>query len=91
MAEAQYGPVFVAFPPSAVALFRTRPDGSPRNLWQATIGGIEPYGDQVRVHLDGPVRAAADVTPAALAELRLTEGDAVWAAVKATETHAYPG
>ncbi len=28
-------PAFVAFPPAAVALYRTRPDGSPRNLWQA--------------------------------------------------------
>jgi molybdate transport system ATP-binding protein len=84
------GEVFLAFPPTAVALFRTRPDGSPRNLWQATVGGVEPHGDQVRVLLDGPVSASADITPAALAELRLTEGDAVWAAVKATETHAYP-
>jgi molybdate transport system ATP-binding protein len=84
------GEVFLAFPPTAVALFRTRPEGSPRNLWQATVGGVEPHGDQVRVLLDGPVPASADITPAALAELRLTEGDAVWAAVKATETHAYP-
>jgi molybdate transport system ATP-binding protein len=89
-AESLSGEVFLAFPPSAVALFRTRPDGSPRNLWQATIGGIEPHGDQVRVHLDGPVAVAADVTPAAVAELRLAEGDVVWAAVKAAETHAYP-
>ncbi|MCO5987597.1 ABC transporter ATP-binding protein [Actinoallomurus spadix] len=89
-AEALDGEVFLAFPPSAVALFRTRPDGSPRNLWEATVGGIEPHADQIRIHLEGPVPAAADVTPAALAELRLTEGDRVWAAVKAAETHAYP-
>jgi molybdate transport system ATP-binding protein len=90
VAESLSGEVFLAFPPSAVALFRTRPDGSPRNLWKATVGGIEPHGDQVRVHLDGPLAAAADITPAALAELRLADGDPVWAAVKATETHAYP-
>jgi molybdate transport system ATP-binding protein len=88
--ESLGGEVFVAFPPSAVALFRTRPDGSPRNVWQAMVNGIEPHADQVRVHLDGPLLAAADVTPAALAELRLAEGDPVWAAVKAAETHAYP-
>jgi molybdate transport system ATP-binding protein len=82
--------VFLAFPPTAVALFRTRPDGSPRNLWKATIGGIEPHGDQVRVHLDGPMPASADITPAGLADLGLADGDPVWAAVKATETHAYP-
>ena len=89
-AESLSGEVFLAFPPSAVALFRTRPDGSPRNLWHATIGGIEPHGDQVRILLDGPVSASADITPAALAELGLLDGDMVWAAVKATETHAYP-
>jgi molybdate transport system ATP-binding protein len=90
VAESLRGEVFLVFPPSAVALFRTRPDGSPRNLWKATVEGIEPYGDQVRVHLEGPMAAAADITPASLAELGLAEGDPVWAAVKATETHAYP-
>ena len=90
VAESLSGEVFLAFPPSAVALFRSRPDGSPRNLWKATVSAVEPHGDQVRVHLDGPVPAAADITPASLAELDLAEGDAVWAAVKATETHAYP-
>ncbi|MBB2747442.1 UNVERIFIED_ORG: molybdate transport system ATP-binding protein [Microbispora rosea subsp. rosea] len=84
------GPAFVAFSPAAVALYRTRPDGSPRNLWQATIGGIERHGDNVRVHLDGPITAFADITPAALADLRLSPGQRIWASVKATETHAYP-
>ncbi|MGP3961207.1 ABC transporter ATP-binding protein [Nonomuraea sp. 3N208] len=84
------GPVFVAFPPAAVALYRTRPDGSPRNQWPATIGGIERHGDNVRVHLDGPITAFADITPAALADLDLMTGQQVWASVKAAETHAYP-
>ncbi|MFI7635985.1 ABC transporter ATP-binding protein [Nonomuraea sp. NPDC049400] len=84
------GPAFVAFPPAAVALYRTRPDGSPRNLWQARIEGIERHGDNVRVHLDGPITAFADITPAALADLDLTPGQRIWASVKATETHAYP-
>nr|WP_067170715.1 ABC transporter ATP-binding protein [Microtetraspora niveoalba] len=81
---------FVAFPPAAVALYRTRPDGSPRNLWQARIDGIERHGDNVRVHLDGPITAFADITPAAVADLDLTPGQRIWASVKATETHAYP-
>ncbi|MFI6786913.1 ABC transporter ATP-binding protein [Nonomuraea sp. NPDC050383] len=84
------GPAFVAFPPAAVALYRTRPDGSPRNLWQARIDGIERHGDNVRVHLDGPITAFADITPAAVADLDLTPGQQIWASVKATETHAYP-
>lgn len=84
------GPAFVAFPPAAVALYRSRPDGSPRNLWQARIEGIERHGDNVRVHLDGPIIAFADITPAAVADLDLTPGQGIWASVKATETHAYP-
>ncbi|WP_066366843.1 ABC transporter ATP-binding protein [Herbidospora mongoliensis] len=84
------GPAFVAFPPRAVALYRARPDGSPRNLWEGRIDGIERHGDNIRVHIDGPVAVAADVTPAAVAELDLTPGREIWVAVKATETHAYP-
>jgi molybdate transport system ATP-binding protein len=85
------GEVFLAFAPSAVALYRSRPDGSPRNLWPARVAAVERQGDRVRVRLDGPpLAAAADVTPGAVAELELTEGSRVWAAVKATETHVYP-
>ncbi|MDX6742596.1 ABC transporter ATP-binding protein [Actinocorallia sp. A-T 12471] len=84
------GPAFVAFAPGAVALYRTRPDGSPRNLWEATVEGVERQGGTVRVLLGGPLRAAADVTPAAVADLALRPGATVWASVKATETHAYP-
>ncbi|GAA2902768.1 ABC transporter ATP-binding protein [Streptosporangium fragile] len=90
VAEPLDGPAFVAFAPSAVALHRHRPEGTPRNLWQATIDGIERHGDNVRIHLDGPITAWADVTPAAVADLDLVPGRRIWAAVKATETHAYP-
>jgi molybdate transport system ATP-binding protein len=84
------GDAFVAFPPSAVALHPHQPDGSPRNTWPATITGIHRHGDNLRIQLDGPIAAAADVTPAAAAQLRLAPGQPVWAAVKATETRAYP-
>ncbi|WP_432844038.1 ABC transporter ATP-binding protein [Dactylosporangium sp. CA-092794] len=85
-----HGDAFVVFRPAAVALHPDRPDGSPRNTWPATIAGIQPNGDNLRVQLDGPISAAADITPAAAAQLRLAPGQPVWAAVKATETHAYP-
>ncbi len=84
------GDVFVAFPPSAVALYPARPDGSPRNVWPVTVVGVERYGDRVRVELAGEPAVLADVTAAAVAELRLLAGRELWAAVKATETHAYP-
>jgi molybdate transport system ATP-binding protein len=84
------GPAFVAFPPSAVALYPTAPDGSPRNTWPATVTGVQRHGDNLRVQLDGPIAAAADITPAAAAHLALETGRTLWAAVKASETHAYP-
>src|SRR5690606_38545984 len=90
VAEELTGPAFVAFPPSAVALFRGRPDGTPRNLWEGTIAGLERHGDGYRIAVDGPVGVLADVTAAAVAELGLLPGQRVWVAVKATETHAYP-
>lgn len=88
--ESRHGDVFVSFPPRAVALFRTRPEGSPRNTWHVTVDGIESFGDHVRVHLLGEIAVIAEITPAALADLRLAAGDEVWASVKATETTTYP-
>lgn len=88
--EAQRGEVFVAFPPSAVAVHRTRPDGSPRNVWEVTVAGVERYGDRVRVEFGGTPDVAAEITTAATAELDLSPGRPAWVAVKATETHAYP-
>ncbi|MFU8871681.1 ABC transporter ATP-binding protein [Micromonospora sp. SL4-19] len=89
-ADSVHGDAFVAFPPAAVALHPSRPDGSPRNVWPATVAGVQRHGDNLRVQLDGPVAVAADVTPAAAAHLRLHPGQTVWAAVKAAETRAYP-
>lgn len=84
------GEVFVAFRPSAVALHPSRPEGSPRNTWAATVADVQRHGDNLRVRLDGPISVSADVTPAAAAQLGLAPGQPVWAAVKAAETHAYP-
>ncbi|MFF8771008.1 ABC transporter ATP-binding protein [Kitasatospora sp. NPDC015120] len=84
------GPAFVAFPPSAVTLHPARPEGSARNVWELTVAGLDLHGDQVRADLAGAVPMAADLTPAAAAELGLAPGSTVWAAVKAAQTHAYP-
>ncbi|KOV57032.1 ABC transporter ATP-binding protein [Streptomyces sp. MMG1121] len=85
------GPAFVAFPPSAVTLFRDRPTGaSARNLWRCEVEGLETHGDQIRADLTGELQLAADLTTVAAAELDLHPGAPVWATVKATQTHAYP-
>ncbi|MBM2622837.1 ABC transporter ATP-binding protein [Actinoplanes sp. LDG1-06] len=88
-ATEQQGDVFVAFPPSAVALYPSRPDGSPRNTWPATVTTISRHGDALRIELGGGLPAAADVTPAAAVHLGLEPGREVWASVKATEVRAY--
>jgi molybdate transport system ATP-binding protein len=89
-ADPPRGEVFAAFPPTAVAVYRTRPDGSPRNTWPATVTDLEPHGGIFRVRLAGRPNCAADVTAAAVAELDLVPGREIWAAVKATEVAVYP-
>jgi molybdate transport system ATP-binding protein len=89
--EPSSGPVLVAFPPSAVALHPSRPDGSARNVWPGRIIGLEQHGGTIRVQVAADPPVLADITPAAVADLELTVGSCVWAAVKATEIHAYPG
>ncbi|HWS31175.1 MAG TPA: ABC transporter ATP-binding protein [Actinoplanes sp.] len=84
------GEAFVAFPPSAVALHPEQPSGSPRNTWRAVLADVQHHGDNLRVRLDGPISVAADITPAAAAQLDLSPGRSLWVAVKATETRAYP-
>lgn len=84
------GAVHVAFPPSAVSLYSDRPGGSPRNAWPVVVTGIEQHAHTVRVRLDGPPTLLADLTTAAVAELRLAPGTKLWAALKATEIQIYP-
>lgn len=84
------GPVMVTIHPRAVALHTTRPSGSARNCWAATVDAIDITHDQVRVHLEGQVPVVAHITAAALAELALVEGRQVWVAVKATEVESWP-
>src|SRR5674476_631682 len=84
------GSVCVTIPPSAVALYRTRTDGSPRNTWPVTVSDIQLIGQTARVILDGPFILAAEVTAGAVADLRLGVGQELWATVKATEVSVYP-
>jgi molybdate transport system ATP-binding protein len=83
------GAVLIAVRPSAVALHRTRPEGTPRNVWEATVAEVEGFGERRRVRLSGPVPIVAEVTVDGLAALGLAPGDPVWASVKATELRVY--
>lgn len=78
------------FSPSAVSVYDEVPHGSPRNILPAVVTSIEPLGDRVRVRTQcGELPVAAEVTPAAAAELELTPGAAVQLSVKATEVSVY--
>jgi len=84
------GEVFAVVHPRTVALYRTRPDGTPRNVWEGRAIDLDFEGDRVRVRLEGTPAIVAEVTPAAVRELSLDRGDPVWVAVKATEVNVYP-
>jgi molybdate transport system ATP-binding protein len=89
-AGAESGDVFAVIHPRAVALHRRRPEGSPRNVWPGRASGIEFIGGRVRVRIEGEVPVVAEVTPAALKELELVEGEEVWLSFKATDVGVYP-
>ncbi len=82
--------VLVAFRPAAVAVYLEPPGGSPRNVWPGTITGIDPHHGMVRLTVTGPVPLVAEVSTAAMADLKLTIGARVYVAVKATEVDVYP-
>jgi molybdate transport system ATP-binding protein len=88
--DAGEGDVFAVIHPRAVALYLSRPEGTPRNVWQGHVEDIDLHGDRVRVRVNSPVPLVAEVTPAAVRELRLHAGGEVWVAFKATEVSVYP-
>lgn len=92
------------FRPAAVAVHLDDSPGSPRNIFEVTVESLEPHGDLVRVrgrvrqsdqqdpttHAGGtPAAIHADITPAAVAELRLVPGVRARFVVKAAEVDVY--
>ncbi|MEU6483536.1 ABC transporter permease [Streptomyces sp. NPDC046887] len=78
--------------PEAVSLHREPPGGSPRNTWPGTVREITAVGSRLRTLItcaDAP-DLVAEITPAAAADLALTDGTPVYAAVKATEVVLVP-
>jgi molybdate transport system ATP-binding protein len=82
------------FPPTAVAVYRGRPHGSPRNAVEVTVAELDIRGSAVLVRgheqPDGAPGLAAEITVDAATELRLTPGERVWFSVKAHEVGLYP-
>ncbi len=88
--DSGYGDVIAIVHPHAIALHRSRPEVSARNVWATVIDALDLEGDRVRVRLRGPVDLVAEVTPAAVTDLALAPGLEVWASVKATEVQVSP-
>ena len=84
------GEVFAVVHPRAVSLYRVPPAGTPRNVWEGTVEALDLEGERVRVRVGGPLPIVAEVTPGAVADLRLADGGLIWASVKATEVTVYP-
>ncbi len=83
------------FSPTAVAVHRVHPEGSPRNALPGANRGdrgsrTARSRDRVRAadHSDGTAGRVADVTAAAVAPLDLAPGDDVWFAVKAPRSRS---
>ncbi len=83
------GDVVVTISPSAVVVHRQPPAGSARNTFAGTVAAVEHLAQRVRVRIEGDLSIVAEVTPAAVDDLGLAEGTAVWAAVKATEVQLH--
>lgn len=79
------GPVVATIRPAAVALHRERPEGSPRNVWETSVGGVDVADGRVRVRLGAPHELVVEVTGAGFAALDAGPGSVVWASVKASE------
>jgi molybdate transport system ATP-binding protein len=75
------------FAPTAIAVHRVQPAGSPRNVLPGVVAGVELRGGTCRVEISGWL---ADVTTAAVAELELEPGLDVWISIKATEVRLDP-
>jgi molybdate transport system ATP-binding protein len=76
--------------PRAIALYRNRPEGSPRNVWAGRVAELDVEAGRARVRIEGPVSLVAEITTAAVSDLGLLEGERIWTSIKASEISVYP-
>jgi molybdate transport system ATP-binding protein len=83
------------FAPSAVAVHRDEPHGSPRNTVEVVVAELDGRGPAIRVRADeqpdGAPGLAADITVESATDLRLAPGQRVYFAVKSQEITVHPG
>jgi molybdate transport system ATP-binding protein len=79
------GRVLLTIHPRAIAIHPSKPVGSPRNVWEATVVEVSEFGERVRVATEGSLPLTAEITPDSVTRLGLDRGATIWVAVKATE------
>jgi molybdate transport system ATP-binding protein len=93
-AATEAGAVWVVMHPRTIVVHRAEPAGSARNVWRGEVRSIDDEGDRWRVRVelgayDPAVVVVAEVTRAAVDELRLRERGTAWLACKATEVTVF--
>lgn len=88
-------PAVAVFEPGTVSVYPADDGqpGSPRNMFEAVVGALEPHGAVIRLRTKGDDwrgGLSADLTPAAVADLGLEPGTAVRLSVKATTVAVHP-
>jgi molybdate transport system ATP-binding protein len=83
-------PAVAVFAPSAVSVYTGEdlPPGSPRNAIDTVVATVEPHGPVIRLRTEAGL--SADLTPAAVADLRLEPGTPVRLSIKATTVAVHP-
>ena len=84
------GPILAVVAPTAVSVFRQRPEGEDRNTWSGQISAVDLMGDRVRVRIEGKPSITAEVPPAAVDALKLDDGGELWASVNPDAITVYP-
>ena len=71
-----------------MALHRAPPEGTPRNVWQGVVDDLDVAATAC-ARTSGELPIVAEVTPAAVASMRLDDGGPVFVSVKAVEVEVY--
>lgn len=83
------GPAAAVVRPESISVHPQSPHGSARNVWSGVVSLIQPWEDQVRVHVDAQPPMIATITAQAQAQLALEPGSRVWLSAKAVDIRAY--
>ncbi len=88
-AHSASGPTFAMINPARVAVSRQQPQADERNTWPGQVKAVDLMGDRVRVRIEGKPTITAEVSPAAVDQLKLDDGGRLWASVHPRDITVY--